>query len=211
MPRGRRADTPAQQEAKGNPSKKKRRRDALPSAEDRAAALAARPAEGKDVFSPPRFMNGEKHFGDALAIWCELAPELRKMRLLENLDRFTFAMYCVHMSDWISASKDIAKNGTHKDVKNMNGDPMPRLNPAVRVRELAERHIIDIGSRFGLNPADRYRVLRDQAGMPLGGLFDKPGEKDEPGEVTSAESAGPETPIGLMRRRAAPPPGSLPN
>jgi P27 family predicted phage terminase small subunit len=75
-------------------------------------------------------------------------------------------MYCVHMADWIAATLDIHKHGSWMKAKNVNGDEMPRLNPAVKVREIAERHILQISERFGLDPANRYKLMRDQAAAP---------------------------------------------
>jgi P27 family predicted phage terminase small subunit len=195
MTRGRKPDAPALAAAKGNPGR--RRRD-TPAA--RAAELAAAAAESADPLAPPRYLRDAK-LRPALAIWRQLVGELRRFNLLDTLDRGTFAMYCVHMADWIAATKDIAKYGHSYTAKNVNNDDLMRLNPAVKVRELAERHILEIGSRFGLDPASRYRLLRDQSAAPLGGLFGSASEGLSAAPAPAAE----EEPVGLMRRASEAP------
>lgn len=211
--RGRRPD-PAGEAAKGNPGKRARKkRSPKVTAEDRAARLAAAEA-AQPKTSHPKFLADAK-LKDALAIWRELEGDLKRLHLLERLDRHTFAMYCVHMADWITATRDIQKRGHWKNVKNVNGDLMPRLNPMVKVREIAERHILEIGSRFGLDPSNRYKLLRDQSAAPAssGDLFNQPapvadGEQPPAAPATSNELP---SPLGLMEQLSSPVPGSRPN
>lgn len=203
MTRGRKPDAPALQAAKGNPG---RRRKTKETPADRAAALLAAPPTSSDPLAPPAFLADTK-LRPALAIWCELVPELRRLNLLAPLDRHTFAMYCVHLADWIAATKDISNNGHSYTAQNVTGTgELNRLNPAVRARELAERHILDIGSRFGLDPASRYKLLRDQGAVPSGGLFDatRPAAPDTAADALADMPAPPapgdDDPVGFMRR-----------
>lgn len=221
--RGRKPDTAAMQDAKGNPGKRQRARKAKPaSADQRAAQLASAPADlnataGKLAapISHPKFL-AEPKMKEALAIWKELAPELVRLHLLDRLDRYSFALYCVHLADWIVATRDIQQRKQWMNVKNVNGDMMPRLNPSVKVRELAERHILEIGARFGLDPANRYRLMRDQAAAPLpqGNAGDQPGLplEGEPGagnrDASSIDDGAPPNPLGLMNDIASRPPGA---
>lgn len=210
--RGRKPDSAARQAAKGNPSTKGSRPRASKkdkrTAEQRAAVLASVQQDH------PKFL-ADHRLKAALDIWRELEPDLRRLHLLDRLDRHTFAMYCVHMADWITATRDIQNRGHWKNVKNVNGEPMPRLNPMVKVREIAERHILEISSRFGLDPANRYKLLRDQAAAPKAqDLFSSvPGQ---PAAGASPPASGPEpdelpSPIGLMDDLASRPPGTRPN
>lgn len=192
MARGRKPDAPGLQAAKGNPRQRKARKQRT--AEERAAVLAAATVQG-DSFGPPEFMGESSAFDAAIAVWKELSPELKRIGLLERLDRYSFAMYCVHMADWIGATRDIADHGAHYRAKNVNGDTIERMRPSVKVREIAERHIIDHGERFGLNPQTRFKLLRDQSLIPQGGLFDtnQPPAKAEPESID-------ESPVGIMAR-----------
>ena len=205
MTRGRKPDAPALQAAKGHPGKRRR----AGKADTRAAELAAAPPASADPLSPPVWL-GEAKLRPALAIWRELVPDLKRYNLLDTLDRPTFAMYCVHMADWVQATRDIAKNGHSYAAKNVNGDDLMRVNPAVKVRELAERHILEIGSRFGLDPSSRYKLLRDQSASALGGLFSGQGAggTGEDRGSRGAEETGDDEPLALMQRASAAPPGS---
>lgn len=131
------------------------------SAEDRAALLASLP-DGE----LPGFMVDDA-FKLELEIWKELSSDLRKINALARLDRYAFAMYCVHMADWITATLDIKKRGaTYKARNTINKDVLHKMNPMVRVREIAERHILEIGARFGLDPMNRFKLIAAEA---LGG------------------------------------------
>lgn len=209
--RGRRPDSTSQA-AKGNPGKRKKRKVAKLSAEQRAAQLAAAEAAALTPTDHPRFL-ADPRLKEALAIWRELEGDLKRLHLLDRLDRHTFAMYCVHMADWITATRDVQKRGHWKNVKNVNGDLMPRLNPMVKVREIAERHILDIGARFGLDPANRYKLLRDQAAAPTpNDLFNRAPATagDQPAQPAPAPDQLP-SPLGLMDDLSSQPPGSRPN
>lgn len=131
------------------------------SAEERAQLLASLPAG-----ELPGFMIDEA-FKLELEIWKELSTDLRRINALARLDRYAFAMYCVHMADWISATLDIKKNGaTYKARNTINKDVLHKLSPMVRVREIAEKHILEIGARFGLDPMNRFKLIAAEA---LGG------------------------------------------
>lgn len=222
--RGRKPDRPGLQEKKGNPRQRRRSRGpGKVSAETEASKLSAvAPASdgspvadaGAPKIKParlhPKFLE-EPRLKEAFAIWMELEPDLKRLHLLQPLDRHTFAMYCVHMADWIIATRDIQKRGHWKNVKNVNGEPMPRLNPMVKVREIAERHILDIGARFGLDPSNRYRLLRDQAAAPKAAdLFNQQPISDQPSAPVSDPHQLP-SPLGLMDELATSPPGGRPN
>lgn len=224
--RGRKPDGKERQRAKGNPGRRAPRKkretaeqaaaavaSAAPSSPDSAVPAADQPAIARK--SHPKFLDAPR-LKEALAIWRELEPDLRRLKLLQPLDRFTFAMYCVHMSDWITATRDIKQRGQWKQVKNINGDPMPRMNPSVKVREIAERHILEISARFGLDPANRYKLLRDQAAAPKpvneqGEMaFDQANTGATPPAREDADE--PPSPLGLMEDLSSPvPPGTRAN
>ena len=203
--RGRKPDNPAIQAAKGNPGRRSRGKKAAPG--KRAAELAAVPAVDGGALSPPNYLAADPNLRAALEIWREHVPELRRLNLLDHLDRHTFAMYCVHMADWIEAVKDIAANGNSYIATNVNGDDLIRLNPSIKARELAAKHILDIGARFGLDPSSRFKLLRDQSAAPLGGLFGgagaKGGEAPEPERGSEGAPGGEIDPVGLLRREGA--------
>ncbi|MBV9549095.1 MAG: phage terminase small subunit P27 family [Alphaproteobacteria bacterium] len=200
MPRGRkgrslkaRAASRSDFRAPDKPKKPK-----LRSAEDRAALLAS--CGPSESLIPPDFMAERVEFDGAIAVWKELAPDLERIGALAKLDRYTFAIYCVHMADWINYTRDIAAHGETQKVKTVSGDQMERLRPSVKMREIAERRLMDISERFGLNPAARFKMLRDEALVP-DDLFTR--RSDQPQPDTGA--------AGALNRAATPPPGQRPN
>lgn len=172
--------------AKGNPSKR-RRPSKLP------VDLPSSPPGVTDV---PTFVTN--HSASACDKWQELAPALRRYNLFTEFDRDALGRYCCHMADWVVATKKIRLQGVTQKVKTVSGDEMIRLNPAIKVRELAERHIEEAVKHFGLAPDVRYGMLRDMNALnvPLGGLFDHSASPPPPppqGNVVSL--------VGLNGRR----------
>lgn len=203
MTRGRKPDSPALQAAKGSPGKR---------------ALAARTAvrterlAANDPLRPPPFLTtgkGDEAFTLALKIWREQAPHLHRRNLLDRMDRYAFARWCVYQAEWIEATQTIKTEGVTRLVKNMNGDEMPRRHPAANHRDRVELAMAKLEAAYGLTPADRYKVMRDQAANPLGGLFD-----DDAGQVARPTGPVPPAevdPVGFMADHAAPTPGTRPN
>lgn len=201
--RGRKPESSTVKLAKGNPRKQDRA-----SLEQRAAALAASPAKNAGVLAPPAFLQ-ERSLRSAAKIWNDLAPEMVKSNLLSHLDRHTFARWCVYQADWIEATRSIQKDGIWTYVKNVNGEPMPRRNPSCAHRDRCENNMQSIEAAFGLTPAHRYKLLRDQAALPSGGLFDREPQPAE--DKTSTPAREEDDPIGLMTRRSSTTPGLRPN
>jgi P27 family predicted phage terminase small subunit len=138
------------------------------SADERAAMLA-----GLGDGDVPAFLLDEKvDFRMELDVWKDQAPHLKRMNALQKPDRYTFAIYCVHMADWIRATLDIRKNGaTYKARSTITKDVLHKLNPMVRVRNDAERAILDLATRFGLDPLSRFKLVGIQAGLVGQGML----------------------------------------
>lgn len=177
---------------------------------DERAQLLAGLGEGE---VPAFLLTEETDFRLELEIWKELSTDLRRINALARLDRFGFAMYCVHMADWIRATLHIKEHGaTYKARNTVNKDVLQKLSPMVRVREIAERHILELGARFGLDPANRFKLVGIQAGLagqgflPFGG---EPGQKKPDSEEES--EAAPQAATGFLANNAATPPQSKPN
>ncbi|GAN52089.1 phage terminase, small subunit [Methylobacterium sp. ME121] len=203
MTRGRKPDGPALQALKGSPGKRARTRNM----ESRATRLAA-----NDPLTPPDFLKvkrGEPGQDLALRIWRELAPHLQRRNLLDRMDRYAFARWCVYQAEWIEATQTIRTEGISRMVKTVSGDEMLRRNPAALHRDKVELAMVKLEASYGLTPADRYKVMRDQAAAPLGGLFGKGDENPDQPAAANAPSVA--DPVGFLSARAAPPPGSRPN
>lgn len=203
MTRGRKPDSPALQAAKGSPGKRARAARTM-ARTDRLAA--------NDPLRPPAFLTdgkGDDAFKLAVKIWREQAPNLLRRNLLDRMDRYAFARWCVYQAEWIEATQTIKTEGITRMVKNVNGDEMPRRHPAANHRDRLELAMGKLEAAYGLTPADRYKVMRDQAANPLGGLFD---DDQDQGRRPASQSAPAEVdPIGFMADHATPAPGTRPN
>lgn len=179
----------------------RKRKPSIMSAEERAG-LIAQLTDGQ-IVNPPGFMLEGRDFDMALTVWRELAPDLDRINALARPDRYSFAMYCVHMADWIEAVLEINKSGPTYIARNtVNGDELHKLSPWVKVREIAARHVLDIGARFGLDPANRFKLIRDEALIAAqGNLFEN---RTVPSAIVE-EDATTGDPTGFLKRSASPP------
>jgi P27 family predicted phage terminase small subunit len=208
MKRGRRRDAPAVKKAKAGhfrkPEKRDRSKATKLSADERAQMLA-----GLQEGEVPAFLLNGADFRLEIQIWKDLAPDLKRINALAKLDRFGFAMYCVHMADWVTATLHIKKNGaTYKSRNTINKDVLHKLSPMVRVREIAERHILELGARFGLDPTNRFKLVAAQAGLAGQGMlpFGDSGAGKPPSPATAPEAERPEVPTAFLSRNSSEPP-----
>lgn len=204
MARGRKPDSPALQAAKGSPGKRAMGKRMG----QRITRLAA-----NDPANPPPFLTkkGEEGLADALRIWRELVPQLQRRNLLDRIDRYGFARWCVYQAEWIEATRTIRREGITRTVTTVSGDEMPRRHPAAAHRDRVELAMTKLEASYGLTPADRYKVMRDQAAAPLGGLFGQGEDDSEPGHPVVPAPGTAADPVGFLAAHASAPPGSRPN
>ena len=210
---GRRPDAPGEQEAKGQPGRRKSRAARqLAEAARVAELLAAAPAENGEALSPPKFM--DERFAPALVVWRDLAPKLTRTHRLQALHRHTFAAFCVYYGEWVSALEDIAKNGLYQRVKTVSGDHMERLRPSLVVRDRAFQHAMELSKHFGLTPGEEYALFKDQSAAAANnpGLFDDAKKPPANGLLGEGEPGSPPPAlVGALARLRSTPPGGLPN
>jgi P27 family predicted phage terminase small subunit len=138
---GRRGPHPrptALEEKLGNPGKKKKNR-----AEPKPEPIS--------TTAPPDFL-------DAVAQkeWKRIAPLLKDLGLLTKVDTVALAAYCQAFSDFVSASKVLAK-GTM--FTTPNGYVQPR--PEVGIKRTAASQILRFCQEFGMTPSSRARMVVD--------------------------------------------------
>lgn len=192
MGRGRTADPPGLQEAKGNPG---RRKSAVAKREEEAARvaelLAAAPADPADPNAPPALIDRGPLFAGAIAVWRELAPRLSQTHRLKPQHRPMFALFCVYFAEWVTANEAIAKRGLTQRVKTIAGGYMERTRPIVLIRDRAFDQVLKLSDRFGLTPSDEYALFKDQAMAAAlnPGLFDREHRAGQPeGRKDDAEA-----------------------
>lgn len=205
---GRRPANADDQKAQGFPGKRKSKTQRqIEQAERLAALLAAAPSESGDRLAPPALLV-DPRCAPALSVWREYTPRLAKLNLFGELDRHTFAIFCVYTAEFTAAQQDILDNGYSRNVRTVSGDLMPRLNPSVDRRDTAQKIILEMAKRFGLTPLDQMALIAQQAGHipPGGGLFPSaPRPAGEAAESPPPQAAGSDV-VGLLDQFDSPPP-----
>lgn len=160
-----------------------------PKAEAAGVAVVVQDTKG----SAPTWLTG-----DGLAIWKRMAPGLRSARLLQAPDEMAFARYCRNFAAWLKLRKALDKDGFTYDASTTTGGTLRRADPNFLIADRLERQLLAVEDRFGLNPAERQRIIAARAVHGTGGLFDPPAEKPA-GATIPAEAAKPvDSPTGFL-------------
>jgi phage terminase small subunit len=154
---------------------------AIAEAERLAGMLAAAPAIDGVPLSPPAFF-ADPRLKPVLTVWLDEVVLLSRRGMIEDVDRYQFALYCVYVVEFFAATEDILVNGYSMPVKTVSGDRMLRENPSVSRRDVAAKMILELSRRFGKTALDRYALLRTQKIADAApGLFDaSPALAEEP-------------------------------
>jgi phage terminase small subunit len=160
------------------PTKRKKRltkaERAIAEAQRLARLLADAPPASAGALAPPALI-ADPRLAAAHRFWIDHAEQLRGLGTLENLDRVTFAMFCVYVADFIAAEDDILAKGYSVKVKTISGDLMPRENPSVARRDHAAKMILEMSRLFGLSKIDRLNISKLARGSDLEStLFNQP-------------------------------------
>jgi len=154
-----------------------------------SAAVVVEDAKG----SAPSWLTGE-----GLVIWKRMAPGLRAARLLQAPDEMAFARYCRNFAAWLKLRKSLDKDGFTYDASTTTGGTLRRADPNFLIADRLERQLLAVEDRFGLNPAERQRIIAARAVHGTGGLFDQPADKPA-GATPAAEPAAPvDAPTGFL-------------
>lgn len=189
MPRGPKPQPAAVREQKEAVRSPHRPRPALPE-----ATLAS----GAGVL-PPKWLKGE-----GLKIFERRAPSLRAAKLLTEADVETFARYCRNFARWLKMQKEIDKEGEAYESESQWGK-LKRVNPAFLIADRLERQLLAAEDRFGLNPAERQRIMIARANTGVSGdLFGAPTaapsakRPDDPAAEPMQPAEPAESPVGFL-------------
>ena len=83
---------------------------AIAEAERLARLLADAPAASPGALAPPALL-ADPRLAPALRFWNGHAEQLCAIGTLKALDRFTFAMFCIYVGEFIAAEDDILAQG----------------------------------------------------------------------------------------------------
>jgi P27 family predicted phage terminase small subunit len=103
------------------------------------------------------------HLGDiALAEWASIAPKLKQLGLLTEIDGTALAAYCACYERWVRAETEL----TSLVVTFANGNEIqsPLIGIANKALLLMHKYIVE----FGMTPAARSRVTLRKDGKPKG-------------------------------------------
>jgi P27 family predicted phage terminase small subunit len=171
--------------AKSKPVKRKRSKRmsasdrAIAEADKLVALIADVPPQAGVALSPPTFITGSKRKA-TWRVWTDTVAMLAERKMLDALDKYVLAMFCVYVVEFVSANEEIQANGFTTRVKTISGDHMIRENPAVSIRNTAAKIVLDISRREGFTQLDRALLARTQkaADIDPADLFDLPATVD---------------------------------
>jgi P27 family predicted phage terminase small subunit len=164
----------------------------------KTAAAAAQPTAAPGKSDAPSWLKSE-----GLKIFQRMAPALRSMKLLTETDVPAFARYCKHYARWLELQKRLDTDGEFYEIETASGK-VRRADPAFTMADRLDRMMLAFEDRFGLNPAERQRIMVQRAQPANPGLFgadagsDTPARTDDPAAAATPAAEPTEGPIGLL-------------
>lgn len=119
-------------------------------------------ADGVAIKAPP-FVRSNKF---ANAEWKSIIPHLLSERILKQTDISLLANYVMTYAHWRAAVEEVEKQGATiiiTSTTRTGKTEKPVINPAVRNEILYSAALVKIGTKLGLNPLDRSRVVVEEA------------------------------------------------
>jgi len=137
---------------------------------------------------------------DGLKIWNDRAEVLVQAKLLTEADTAAFARYCRNFARWLKAVAQLDKEGETYESESAHGK-LRRAHPAFLIADRLERQLLAAEDRFGLNPAERQRIMAARMNTGASGdLFPAPKREDDPAaKPTQAAKPAPSAgPVGFL-------------
>ena len=110
--------------------------------------------------TPPKHLDAR-----AAAVWVELAPMLRRLQLLTEMDTLALEMLCNSVADY-----RLAREKTGEDFVTWSHKGSQMLNQWLVAQQASRKGAEAVMSRFGMDPVSRSKVIVD----PQADLFGKP-------------------------------------
>ncbi len=116
---------------------------------DRSNPNQPKPTHGIPKFDPKLLSkNAQKHYK-------RIAQILDKMKILTEADVFALEILAQALADYYDAKEKIELEGKTIDYINHRGDRVIKVNPLVSIMNESRRTVINLLSRFGLEPSAR--------------------------------------------------------
>lgn len=121
-----------------------------------------------DDLTAPEYLDAR-----AKAVWNEIAPALRRTRLLTGIDSQMLALGCIAVAQCRHATEKLKDNFVRNEIE-IKGKPGEvthgeSLNPWLIVQSMSFKQAMAVFREFGMSPAARTRI----AIQPQGDLFGK--------------------------------------
>lgn len=137
--------------------------------------------------------------GEGLKIWDRRAPMLRAAKLLSSADELVFARYCRNFAAWLKLRAVLDRKGYTYESESNHGK-LRRADPNFLIADRLERQLLAVEDRFGMNPAERQRIMVQRAagGGAARDLVDRMSDEADPAATPSKPAEPIEGPIGLL-------------
>lgn len=134
--------------------------------------------------------------GEGLVEWNARAGMLSAAKLLTEIDVGAFARYCANVARWRSMMVKVKAEGETYEVESAHGKYI-RAHPLAARMDSLEVRLIALEDRFGLNPAERQRIMVSRAAPGgAGDLFDRP--PTDTATAPAQTAPAPASPIGML-------------
>ncbi len=123
--------------------------------EDRLLKNEMMPSKICHVPSAPTWMSK-----DAKKEWKATCADMIELDMLYRVDLGLLAAYCVEMSNYINAVKELQKPGEGFviDIVRSDGSKYPMLNYWNTVKNQSLKNALSIATQFGFTPSARTRI-----------------------------------------------------
>ncbi len=103
---------------------------------------------------PPNWLRDDM----AKSEWIRLVPELRKLKVISNLDYNNLGLYCNAFSMYIQVSKKVGKTNVLTKYTNKSGATNKIINPNISVALKYKEEIRKYSSLLGLSIDSRLKI-----------------------------------------------------
>lgn len=114
----------------------------------------------------------------AQEVWCETLDRIETMGVLHEVDAASLERYCEIFVRWRLAEEQIQTEGSTIETYNRDGQLMSlKISPHVTHANQCAKLLLDIETKFGLNPSSRSGLITNQRKNKKGGLDEFVGKR----------------------------------
>lgn len=95
----------------------------------------------------------------ALKIWRAVSPGLMRYRLLVDVDSIAFGRYCESLAQYVGLLKLTRRRKLVTETKTKYVDKKQSIDKVFQALTIAEKRLLELEDRFGMNPRERLAML----------------------------------------------------